>query len=128
MVFNILMPPLLVSLLTLEEVLVRPPLLFMLLLFLSFLLLFNLFLNCCRFILYLANIFIFKILIESVFNLADCSSKERLHLANLRPLGANLLVHLKDKLVFLGCPISSDDVWVYHVVPALTTLPTEAAW
>lgn len=44
-------------------------------------------------ILNLCNVFVFKVLVEPVFDLADSSPKQRLHLGDLRPLRANFVVH-----------------------------------
>ena len=37
-----------------------------------------------------------------------------------------LLVHLDDEVVFLWSPVSSNDIWVEHVMPPFSALPTES--
>lgn len=83
---------------------------------------------CHTFILNLTNIFIFQILVESVFDLTNSSSKQWLHFAYLAPFGAYFVVHLEDERVFFGGPLAANDRRVNDVVPTLTTLTAKATW
>jgi len=47
----------------------------------------------CGFVLDLTDVFVFEVLIEPVFDLADSAANEWLHFADLGPLGADLIVH-----------------------------------
>lgn len=80
------------------------------------------------FVLNFWDIFIFQILVKSILDLANCSSKEWKHFWNLRPFWSNFFMHLKDECIFLNCPLSPDNGWVDNVVPPLPALSAEPAW
>ena len=79
-----------------------------------------------NFVLDLRDILILQVLVESVFDLRHRPAQEQIHLWDLRPLRSNLVVHLKDELVLLGCPFPPNDWWVNDVVPSFPALPAKS--
>lgn len=79
-------------------------------------------------VLYLSNVFVFQILVETVFDLADSPSKQRLHFGYLRPLWSDLVMHHQNESIFFWSPLPPHDWGVYDVVPPLPALAAEASW
>ena len=67
-------------------------------------------------------------MVESVLDLTDSSAEEGFHFGDLAPLGSNLLVHVKNELIFFLGPLPSNNGWVKDVVPPFTALAAKSTW
>lgn len=74
----------------------------------------------------LIKVFTFEVLIIPILDLTDGSTRQEFHFGNLRPFGSDLIEHFKNELVFLSCPVSSDDRWIENIMPSLSALTTKS--
>ena len=76
----------------------------------------------------ISQVFALETLVKSVLNLRYSSSQKWFHFAELSPFRTYFGLHFDDEEVFFPGPLSSDNLWVEHIVPSFTTLAAKSAF